>query len=131
MPDWLLPFSTILGVLVGSSISYLSASRDRRLRREDLQKQLDTQRDLSEKQLFASVRSSNRQAWIDALRKDVANYLNLSQRMVLLRAAGESPTPGGVLFNMMVEAGQTYSAIELRLNPNEEMHVELLFRPRS
>ena len=126
MDNLLLPIFTLLGVVVGSAIQYVSASRDRKARGKELDEQLAEQRSLTEKQIFASVRSSNRQAWINALRSEVATYLNLSQQMALLRKAGVRAEPGNELEKMKIEAGRVFSAIQLRLNPDEDMHIELL-----
>jgi len=128
MREWLPLIIAFAAVIVGPFVQRNIANHDRKARHDELVAQLAEQRALTEKQIFASVRSSNRQAWIDALRGDVANYLNLSQRMALLRAERTSSEPGSVLFNMMVEAGHAFSLIQLRLNPDEEMHQELLYR---
>ena len=118
----------LLAVIVAPFVQWVITKRQLAAQQRTLDAQIALQRELTEKQIFASVRASNRQAWIDALRHDVASYLNLSQQMGLLRVAGASADPKSDLYNMMIEAGRTFSAIQLRLNPNEDMHKELLYR---
>ena len=126
--EWLALLIAFAAVIVGPFLQSRSAKKDREAHEKVLKLELAAQRETTEKQIFASVRSSNRQAWIDALREDVASYLNLSQRMAWLRANGMQAQPDNELEKLMFEAGKIFSAIELRLNPNEELHIELMDR---
>jgi hypothetical protein len=126
--EWIALAIAFAAVIVGPLIQYRAAKKDRETHERALKLELAAQRETTEKQIFASVRSSNRQAWINALREDVAAYLNFSQRMAWLRANGMQAQPENELEKLMFEAGKTFSAIELRLNPNENLHVELMAR---
>jgi hypothetical protein len=121
--EWLALAIAFAAVLVAPFIQANIANRDRRARNDELLSSLAAQREQTERQIFASVRSSNRQAWIDALRNDVAFYINMSQRLAHLRSNGEEPS-----FDMQFEASKAFTAIELRLNPNEATHQDLLAR---
>ncbi len=48
--------------------------------------------------------------------------------MSWLRANGMTAQAGNELEGLMFEAGKIFSAIELRLNPTEELHIELMSR---
>jgi hypothetical protein len=128
LQEWIALAIAFAAVIVGPFIQNSAARKDRESHEKTLKLELAAQRETTEKQIFASVRSSNRQAWINALRDDVANYLNLSQRMAWLRANGMSAQPGNEVERLMFEAGKIISAIELRLNPNEDRHKELMSR---
>jgi hypothetical protein len=129
--DWLalaVALAAVLVVLVAPFVQLRIATRDRQARSDDLTAQLEAQRLITERQVLASVRSSNRQAWINALRDDVATYLNLTHQMALLQGAVRGGDKAAItrLADVMFEAGKIYSAIQLRLNPDKDMHNELL-----
>lgn len=126
--DWLTLGIAFAAVIVGPFLQYRAAKKDREAHAAELKAELAAQRETTERQIFASVRSSNRQAWIDALRADVGAYLNLSQQMAWLRGHGMSAQPGNELDKLMFEAGRVLGSIELRLNPNEDSHKELMAR---
>lgn len=128
LQGWLTLAIALAAVIVGPFLQYGAAKKDRDAHEKALKTELDAQRESTERQIFASVRASNRQAWINALRSDVAEYLNLSQRMAWLRANGVTAQPENELNNLLFAAGRIHSAIELRLNPNEDRHTELLTR---
>lgn len=68
-----------------------------------------------------STVSIHRQQWIDALRNDIAELLVICSR--LHRAKNESLSERN---SLAVEAQLFISRIELRLNPGEEPHSELV-----
>jgi hypothetical protein len=129
--EWIALVIALAAVIVAPLIQYRAAKKDREAHEQALKLELVAQRETTEKQIFASVRSSNRQAWINALRDDVATYLNLSQQMAWLRANGMQAQLGNEVERLMFEAGRTFCAIELRLNPNEDRHIELMSRLRN
>jgi hypothetical protein len=127
--EWLALSVALAAVIVGPFIQQRIANRDRKARGQDLATQLASQRDLTEKQIYAAVRSTNRQNWINAVREDVAAYLSAAQRMGTLFSSGARPTgdpEASPLDRLMHELGKLYSLIELRLNPNEVPHNDLL-----
>ncbi|MBV8977393.1 MAG: hypothetical protein JOZ13_08430 [Alphaproteobacteria bacterium] len=124
--EWLTLSIALAAVIFGPLIQAGASKKDREAHARALKDELAAQRETTERQIFASVRSTNRQAWINALREDVASYLNASQRMAWLRAHGIAPQDGNELDKLMFEAGRTFTAIELRLNPNEDSHIELM-----
>ena len=134
MVDWVVPTFTLLGVAVGSVIQYINGSRDRRYRSADLLRQIEAQRAISERQILASIRSSHRQAWIDGLRNDVAQCLSIATEFLLEAKASNwrnsreltvknlSPDLRAKLF----EVSRLIAMIDLRLNPTETDHIELI-----
>jgi uncharacterized membrane protein len=92
--EWIALAIAFAAVIVGPFIQARAAKKDRESHENALKLELAAQRETTERQIFASVRSSNRQAWINALRDDVAAYLNLSHRMAILRVMGSDPPTG-------------------------------------
>ncbi len=76
----------------------------------------------------ASVRSTHRQAWIEALREDVAELLN--QRIELSKQIGFDHNKNLVMSELAEERMERIRflmfRIELRLNPTENRHRKLI-----
>lgn len=87
---------------------------------------------IAKKQIAASTISSNRQVWIDELRKEVAEFLMISSHLEGLRHTPSNLTDKQAerLMNERIEVEnrslQLIFQITLRLNPNENLHNDLV-----
>ena len=96
-------------------------------------RQLETQKQIALRQATDNV-SSKRQEWIDALRSDIAELLTTFGRIEELRRPrkGVSKEDEGKNFEELAaktfRCGVLGTQVRLRLNPNEEDHIELVRR---
>lgn len=81
----------------------------------------------SERSIRANVVSTNRQKWIDAIRDDFAEFLSSHEIAYLYH--GSSGTNAALAEEAKVARRRMYflkNRIQLRLNPDEEPHIEFL-----
>lgn len=136
----------VLGPLVHWQVSKKQLALQEKLGIE----QISTARINTEVQVRAAVRSTNRQNWIDGLRQDLSSYVSkvmrncsLSHELHSANRFLEAATADGEKslvikalddhnkkmikrFDVSAECAQLLSRIELRLNPLEDDHNELL-----
>ena len=77
------------------------------------------QLDIAKRQIHSQTVSASRQAWIDALRNDVAEYMSLITRA----SVRPSELPG-----MLPEIVMLQMRVQLRLNRSEKLHSDLANR---
>jgi len=76
---------------------------------------------ISNKQIRATIRSSNRQNWIDDFRDELSKYIALSGKYAHAKSRGlrvDLPEVGHF------ERREIFERMRLRLNPNEMKHCE-------
>jgi hypothetical protein len=137
--EWLALTIALAAVIVGPTVQLIIANRDRMARNEEMAAQLAAQRALTEKQIYAAVRSSNRQAWINSLRDEIAQCLSISAELLVNASSAKWAQQKGVsienippeLRPKIFELTKLVALIELRLNPKESDHVELLQNLRA
>ena len=80
---------------------------------------IKNQLDIAKRQIRSQTVSASRQAWIDALRNDVAEFMSLLVRITLRPSRGAELMPTIIMLEMRVN---------LRLNHHEKPHVDLSTR---
>lgn len=78
-------------------------------------------------QSHRSVVSVNRQKWVDELREEIADFLGqVSEMEPMLKMLGKTKDEIPGLTDLITQSGVLIARIELRLNPLENDHKELL-----
>ena len=105
-----------IAALVAIIVTLKSSSRQLRETIRTAEKQLTTNVDIAEKNLRATVRSNNRQKWIDELRTEIAHFLSLLPAASGLKISGLTVDTAKLIQEVNFRAAK----INLLINPEKE-----------
>ncbi|MEX0828248.1 MAG: hypothetical protein WD005_04775, partial [Haliea sp.] len=99
-----------------------------------IEHQLQHQFEQAEREIKANNDSKNRQNWINELRSDLAKFVSLSSSYIRhksqfvrkIRKTGERPDLTSEFMQEISKISEVRARIELRLNPKEELHKNLI-----
>lgn len=119
----------LLAAFLGPGAAVFVMFRSLKSQSEINKNQLDAQREIAERQLLGTIRSSHRQDWINQVRSEVADLVQklgrLNSKNSKYKKAENSKWSDNDL-ELIFEAGGIARLIDLKLNPNEDKHKELM-----
>ena len=119
-----------VGSAISSALSARAAARAIEVQAETGSRQIEVTRELGKLQTWASVVSTSRQRWIDAIRDDVAEFLTLDASYKGFdrypsREEAENIAAHRAALDLARRQALLLQRIRLRTNPTEVEHLEL------